>query len=48
MIDKKINIKDITFIDIIKYVLIYMKWCNYFFFLFLYYQIDQKILIQLN
>lgn len=34
MVDKKININAITFIDIIKYVLIYMKWCNYFFILF--------------
>ncbi len=34
MVDKKVNINAITFIDVIKYVLIYMKWCNYFFILF--------------
>ncbi|KMK76207.1 hypothetical protein AB990_13400 [Alkalihalobacillus pseudalcaliphilus] len=34
MVDKKNDINAIKFIDVIKYVLIYMKWCNYFFIFF--------------
>lgn len=31
MLVKKINIENLKFIDIFKYVWIYMRWCNYFF-----------------